>query len=177
MGFIDHRKKGFTQLKLYELAEHYNTINKLLDDGAQDAELIAQLENIQEQFNLKVENIGKLILSLEGETQILKSELERLISRKNSTEKKIDWLKSYLLFEMIKANQEKIKGSVLTCSVRTNQPSCNVVDETLIPSEYMRVIPEKKEADKSKILTTFKTFGEIIPGVEIVRDRKSLSIK
>ncbi len=165
-------------MKLYELTEQYNTLRSLLDEeGADEEGINGQLTLITESMNDKAENIGKLILSLEGEAVTMDGEIKRLTARKQAALNKADWLKNYLLNEMLNARQDKIRGQIVTVAVRTNPPSVNVVNPDLIPTEYRRVIPETWQADKKAILDHVKATGEVIPGCEIVTDRKSLSIK
>ena len=165
-------------MKLYELADQYNALKSLLEeDGATEEALQSQLQTIGEAFNDKAESIGKLILQLDSDAVAIGEEIKRLTARKQAAERKADWLRNYLLTEMQNAKTDKIKGQLLTVSVRTNPASVNIVNLDLIPIEYRRIIPERFEADKKAILDRAKTTGEIIPGCEIVTDKRSLSVK
>ena len=167
-------------MKLYELTNEYKALTSLLesDDNIEEEKQVRNLLNeITTQLNVKAENIAKLILSLNADMETIDSEVKRLVQRKTSLNNKIEYLKSYLLEELVKAQVDKIKGSVVNISIRNNPPSCNILDFEKIPTEYKREIPAKWEADKSKILTNFKTTGEIIDGVEIIKDKKCLVIK
>jgi hypothetical protein len=166
------------EMKLYELADNYNALKSLLDeDGATEEAVKGQLQIIEENFNAKAENIGKVILSLDSDTVALAEEIKRLSARKQATERKADWLKSYLLTEMLNTKTDKIKGQLLTVSVRNNPPSVNIVNPDLIPEAYRRIIPETWQPDKTAILLAVKNMGEIVPGCEIITDKKSLSVK
>ncbi len=178
LAILDNQPIQRREMRLYELTDEYNTIAQLLGDSETNQEtLTSQLISIQEEFSTKAENIGKLVLSLASENSVIQTEIERLSSRKQSLDKKIDWLKAYLLQEMITINTRIIKGQVLTISLRDKPPSVNIVNQDLIPQEYRRVIPESWQPDKIKILTTFRTNGEIVAGVDIIRDKKTILIK
>jgi len=165
-------------MKVYELADTYNALTSLLEEeGATEEALQGQLRVIQEAFNAKAENIGKLILSLDGEATAITDELTRLNARKQATERKAEWLKSYLLQEMVNARIEKIKGTLVSLAIRNNPPSVSVLDINLVPMAFRRIIPERFEADKKLILDHVKSTGEVVPGCEIVTDKKSLSVK
>jgi len=165
-------------LKLYELADNYNALIASLDnDEVQQEELLSLIGNIEEQFKDKAIATGKVIRSLLAETDGIQSEINRLASRQQSLQNKTEWLKKYLMQEMINSNIDKIKGDVLNISLKTNPPSVQIINQEDIPPEYRRVIPETWQPDKAKILTQFKDTGEIIPGIDIVRDKKSLSIR
>jgi hypothetical protein len=165
-------------MKLYELSERYNALACLLDeDGADEEGLKGQIALIQEEFKDKAESIGKIILSQTGEIQTVQTELDRLTNRKRILETKTEWMKGYLLNEMVMSGVGQIKGNIVTLSLRTNPPSCNVVNPALIPEEYRRIIPQTWQPDKLKILQTVKLTGEVIPGCQIVTDKKSLSVR
>jgi hypothetical protein len=167
-------------MKLYELSEKYNNLINILNDDEidlQESDLKTELNEIQTQFNDKAENIGKLILSLDSEALCIKNEIERLNKRKASAERKVEWLKSYLLNEMIVSKQDKIEGKLLTLSLRKNPPSCVIPNMDLVPQEFRRVIPETWQPDKKSIIDLFKQTGEIFDWCDVITDKKSLSIK
>lgn len=139
--------------------------------------LAAQLSDIKARFEEKAENVGKYILSLEAEAQSIQTELDRLSTRKQKIGKNTDWLKSYLLQEMTVTGIDKIRRDLFTISLRLNPPSVNVIDTDSIPTHFRRIIPETWQPDKKQILEHFKETGEIIAGVEMVTDKKSLQIK
>ncbi len=169
-------------LKLYELSEQYKTLETYLSNP--DGEVLfdelkfrEQLNKISEAFNIKAENIAKLILSKQAESKALDDEITRLTSRKRSAENKVDWLKDYLQVEMQTANIDKIEGQVLSLSLQKSPPSCVIINQEVIPKIYVKVIPAQEQVDKKSILDHFKDTGEIINGVSIVTDKKNLRIR
>ena len=162
-------------MHLYELTDQIKFLQE--DTELEEEEFAKKLGEIQGRFEDKAENIGKLYLSLQADVNALKSEEERLESRRQTIERKSEWLKRYLLQELIVANIDKVKRDVLTISVRVNPPSVNVVDEEVIPQEFRRVIPETWQPDKKQIIEHFKNTGEIIAGVEMITDKKRVEIK
>ena len=89
----------------------------------------------------------------------------------------MEWLKNYLLVEMLTANVLKVKKDVISVSVQNNPPSAELVDLELVPEQYVRVIPEKREPDKRAIIEHFKETGEIVSGVDIITNKKFVSIR
>lgn len=163
---------------LYQLSQDYRVLSEAIEaDELQEDALKQQLAEIKTQFQDKAVNIGKLVLSLESDASVIETEMARLAKRKATVDNRKEWLKSYLLNEMCVAGVDKVKGDILNVFLRTNPPSVQVVNPDQIPAEFMRVIPERREVDKLRILATFKSNGEIVQGCEIVRDRKSLVIK
>lgn len=165
-------------MQLYKLSEEYNTLKSILEDeGATPEAVQAGLEQTQADFNDKAESIGKLYLSLMGEASAISAEVERLNARKQTAERKAEWLKTYLLNEMLATKTDKIKGDLVTLSVRTNPASVSVIELNALPENFRRIIPETWQPDKKMILDHVKSTGEIPNGCEIVTDKKSLVIK
>lgn len=165
-------------MHLYELSGQYQALMQLNeDDESQIDNLSELLSNVTDQFNEKAENVGKVILSLNAESQAIKNEESRLSKRRNQLERKVEWLKSYLLNEMTITKIDKIEGQTLTLSLRNNPPSVKVDNEENIPIDFRKIIPETWQPDKTAILQHFKSTGEIINGVSIITDKKSLSIR
>jgi hypothetical protein len=163
---------------LYELSEQYrNLIANTDTEDLTEQSVKNKLQGITEQLNNKAENIGKLVMEINAESEVIQKEIERLANRKRVAENKAEWLKSYVLTEMLSSGIEKIEGQVLTLSLRKSPPSVTVLDQTLIPEQYFRIIPENKEVNKKAILENFKTTGEILNGTSIVTDKKTLMIR
>jgi RNA recognition motif-containing protein len=78
---------------------------------------------------------------------------------------------------MLLSGIDKITGQLMTLSLRKAPPSVLILNQDEIPNEYFRIIPETKEVNKSSILEHFKSSGEIIKGIDIVTDKKTLMIK
>ena len=163
---------------LYELTGQYQCLERENDEGEDvfgvlEVELAAITEKIED----KAESIGKYVLSLNAEADTIKAEETRLSARRKSIENKATWLKGYLLHELQNANLDKVKTELVTITVRTNPPSVNVIDQETIPQEYQRCIPEVWEVDKRAIIDQFKNTGEIVSGVELITNKKSLQIR
>ncbi len=166
--------------KLYKLAERYNVIEGMLDsdiEGITKEEIHQTLANIKDEFEEKVFNIGKLVLELKSDAESIKVEEERLARRRLGATSKMEWLKNYLLTEMTSSNILKVKRDVVTVSVRNNPPSVEVESLDLLPVEYIRIIPEIREADKKAILEHFKQTGEIVPGVDVITSRRYVEVR
>ena len=173
--------------KLYELTDKYNGLMMLMDkmteqngeDGEDGDSPVLQnmLKEITGEIEDKVENIGKLIRCLEAEETAIASEIKRLNERRGAIVNHATRLKDYLLSEMMAMEVDRVKRPLFTVSVRTNPPSCQILDADALPQGFRRVIPETWQPDRKAILENFKATGEIPEGVEIIRDRKSLQIR
>ena len=154
---------------LYELTGQYLQLNEESD--------MAQLNELKDTIENKVENIGKLILSLKSESEDIDEEIARLVMRRNARDNQMTSLKQYLLQEMTLMNIDKIKRTLFTVSVRINPPSVNVLNKEDVPVHFRRIIPETWEVDKRTIIENFKANGEIPNGCEVIYDKKSLQIR
>jgi hypothetical protein len=181
-------------MKLYELSEDYRKLLTELDnEESQQDNIAAILSEVKAQFNDKVENIGKMVLSLKADAETLKLEEQRLSKRRHTIEAKSEWLETYLKNELTNTGVDNVKGTLVTVSLKKNPASVNVIDEKAIPKEYMVNIPESWQPDKKKILSLLsnenyklvaetkqiinKETGEIIDGFTIINDKKHLEIK
>lgn len=166
--------------KLYALTDRYKTIENMLD---REIEYISQdeiretLANIKDDIEEKVCSIGKLVLELRNDIESVKTEEDRLAKRRAGFTSKMEWLKNYLLVEMQSANTLKVKKDVVSVSVQNNPPSAELIDIEQVPEQYIRIIPEKREPDKKTIIEHFKETGELVPGVNIITDKKFVSIR
>lgn len=170
--YLSKKLQEGNNLKLYQLVNDYKRVQDLADDLDQQT-LLDTLDAIQESIEDKAENTAKLIRSWEAEANAIKEEEKRLVDRRKVVENRISSLKLYLQIQMEIAGIDKVKRPTLTVSIRSNPPSVNVLDESVIPPNYM--IPQPSKISKADIAKALKS-GEFVPGVELVQT-KGLSIK
>ena len=159
-------------MKLYELSQSYVMLQEMAEE-LDPQTFLDTLDSIKEGFDDKAENTAKLIRSIEGDIEVLKAEEKRLAERRKTYEGKVNTLKEYLQIQMEVAGIEKVKRPLVTISIRNNPPSVRVLDESLIPSEYM--IPQLPKISKKDIKEALKN-GEFVPGAEL-QSTKGLVIK
>lgn len=150
-------------MKLYELTENYAKLLEMAEETDTDA-IVDTLEALQEAIEDKAENIAKLIRNLEADVKVIRDEEKRLAERRQAIENKVERLKSYLQEQLETAGIEKVKRPTITVSIQNNPPSVDVIDETLIPADFL--IPQPAKVDKKSILERLKN-GEAIPGVTL----------
>ena len=166
--------------KLYKLTENYKIIQGMLDRDTEEItkeEILTTLASIEDEIEDKVASIGKLVLELKSDIESVKVEEARLARRRSGFAGKMEWLKNYLLVEMQTAKVLKVKQDVISVSVQDNPPSCEVFDLEQIPEEYIRIIPEIKEANKKAMIEHFKETGEIIAGTDMILNKKHVVIR
>jgi hypothetical protein len=159
-------------MKLYELTGNYQLLLEKAEEVEDLFSLTDTLEAIEESIQDKSENIVKLIRNWESDIFAIREEEKRLADRRKSLENKTSFLKEYLQYNLEQAGMDKIKRPTFSLSIQNNPPSCEVLDESLIPSHYM--IPQYK-VDKKSLLSVLKE-GQEVPGVTI-KQSKSLRIR
>ena len=162
--------------KLYEISERYRNLENLLDNPDVEnfkQDLDRSLNEIDEEFNVKVENIAKLIKSTEIDIGGIDGEIKRLQQRKKTYSNMIVSLKGYIFNQMVGLKKKNIKGNIFTLSIRKNAPSVDIKDEDSIPEKYK--IPQPSKLDKKAILADLKQDVEI-DGAEI-KQSTSLQIR
>lgn len=71
---------------------------------------------------------------------------------------------------------DKIETELGTISIAKSPISVDIIDEDKIPAEYKTIVQTIK-VDKKAIADNFKSTGELIEGVRINTENKSLRIK
>ncbi len=154
-------------MKLYELAQNYAQLLEMAEEMESEA-LVDTLASLQDAIEDKAENIAKLIKNLEADAKIIKEEEQRLAERRRAIEAKVDKLKMYLQEQLEIAGLQKVKRPTITVAIQANPPSVDVIDETLIPADFL--IPQPAKVDKKSILERLKK-GESVPGAKLVQGR------
>lgn len=160
--------------KLYELTEHYNNLLELINNEEVPKELIEKaLNEVSEEFEVKAENIAKLIKSLEVDINGYKEEEKRMSTQRKYLENKISNLKEYLDGSMKALGKQKIKGKVFTLAIQKNPPSVEILNLECIDNKYL--IPQDPTVDKKAILDDLKNDIEVT-GAKI-KQTESLRIR
>lgn len=156
---------------LYELQGAYAKIQQMIEDGAED--LQDTLESIEGALEEKLESYAMVIRNIESDVEGLKAEEKRLAERRKTMESGIKRMKENMQYAMSSTGEKKIKGEKFTFTVQKNPPSLNIVDEKVIPTEFITV-ETVRNIDKKALLARAKE--QEVPGVEI-KQGESLRIR
>ncbi len=154
---------------LYEISDDIRqllsaiTYNEELDEE----EARKLLEEVETQFDEKVENICKFIINTEANILTVDAEVRRLNERKQRLTKKTEWLRRYVKEELVYTGKTEWDGAAFRLKVSKSPTRCDVVDEDLIPAEFKEEVTKVK-VKKREIINAFKETGETPPGVNVV---------
>lgn len=148
-------------MNLYELSVAFQEVQNMdLDpEVMQDT-----LDSIEDAIENKAENIAKLIRNLESDVAAYKEEEDRLKTKRQATENKVKWLKTYLEDNMKLTGKTKFKSGMFNFSIQKNPASVNITDEKIIPEEFL--IPQLPKIDKTSLKEILKR-GIEVPGAEL----------
>lgn len=176
-------------MKLYELTNNFAQLFDRFDEISKldgDAEEYKQawfdtLSGIEEEFEVKAENIGAYIKELTAAAKYLKAEEEALSKRRRAKEKQAEWLKKYLLDSMQDIGRKKIDRPMAVLSIRTNPESVHFEDENAFitlcqrngSDDYLRY--KAPEINRSAVKEALQA-GQKIEGASLIRTQ-TISIK
>ena len=164
-----------SELRIYEIPVMLRKAFDAVTVDEETGELIGfeAVDELQVSAREKVANTARYIRECEAQLSAMKEARENIYQREQSLKKRVEWLKQNA-FRALDALGEKIEEADIRVSIRNNAPSGCVVDEELIPADYI-VKKVEEVLDKKALLAALKS-GQEIAGVELVRTR-SLSIK
>lgn len=144
-------------MKIYELTRNYQNLEELLDNESVDnAVLKKEMDKIVDTIGVKFTNIQKIITNYKAIAEKQKEEEDRIRKRRQANEKKIEILREYMLTNLEKLENQKLKTDSYTFS--TKKVESVVVDLDLLTEEYYKIT---KTADKAKIKQDIKSGKEI----------------
>ena len=165
-------------MKLYELTESYLAIERMVSDEDMPMEqAIDSLNDIKEDIETKVSNITKLVRLLDDkraqiacEEARLKEFLDEAKSRRETKQKRIDWLTNYVINSMSALDIKKLEYPEFDVSVRNNPASVVIDAEAEIPSDFKKVVT--KESPDKKAIKEALSSGEEVAGCKLVQTRR-----
>lgn len=148
-------------MNLYELSLAFQDVQNM----DLDPEVMKDtLDSIEDAIESKAENIAKLIRNLESDVSAYKEEEDRLKTKRQATENKVKWLKTYLEDNMKLTGKTKFKSGMFNFSIQKNPASVNITDEKIIPEEFL--IQQPPKVDKTSLKEILKR-GIEVPGAEL----------
>ena len=164
-------------MKLYELTRDIEEINSLIEAGEIEAsDAIDTLDSMKLAVKEKGLNITALVLNEEASISALKEAEEKIAHRRKQKQKKIEWLKSYLLDGMEANGISKIECPDFVVALAKCPPRVELIDDAqiLLHDKYGdRFIRTKTtvSVNRKELLDAIKK-GEDISGARIVQGNR-----
>lgn len=131
---------------------------------------IARFDDLQMEYEEKVENIALWIKTLNADAEAYKNEKNAFAEREKKARNKAESLKQYLTDTL---NGRKF--TTLSVDINWRKSTSVEVDESKLPANWLREIPATHVVDKIEIAKALKA-GENIAGAELV-ERKNIQIR
>jgi chaperonin cofactor prefoldin len=167
--------------KLYDLSERFRQLYDMFEEALESGELdsdsedmfLDTLESIEGEISFKCENIVKFMKNLNGDVDALKAEEDRLKKKRQAIENKVDSLKNYMSDMLRNAKIDEVKAGVFKVKFAKTNPSVDIVNPKLIPSQYRE--PQEDKILKTQMLKDLKD-GKVVEGAVLVTDKTHLRI-
>ncbi|MCU1316965.1 MAG: hypothetical protein JWN63_2287 [Candidatus Acidoferrum typicum] len=163
-------KTAIEPLSLQEVAfEHFQ---EFFDSIAEQAQFTPEQQlALGEQLKASIEKrdkLGNCLAWLDGQADLLRSKEKQLAERRHRFEK-FSWaVRSSLHQQMLDWGLKKVEGQEFSFTVKKNPPKVEVVDEALIPPEFISYTPAINKAAIKDALEE----GKEVPGAELVQSTR-----
>lgn len=156
---------------LYRIADDYLAVARQLSDLDLPDEVIADtLEGASGDLENKAWNIAALIQQFDGDIGLIKDAEQRMAARRKTLERRVDWLRGYLLGQLLRVGIHEIDSPEFVIRLRDNPPKVILDDETLVPVSYRReeiTITLRKDDIRKALLD-----GHPVPGAHLEREKR-----
>jgi len=162
---------------LYEIVERFRHAEVAMADlGMGEQTIRDTLEAIEGEVSEKATNVAQVIRNIESLAENIRDAEQKMAARRKALEARADWLRGYLLDNMVAAGISKVESPWFSLTVRQNPPSVALDDVSLIPTDYWRaVLPPPPAIDRVAIRAAIEA-GQDVPGARVVRGQR-LEIK
>lgn len=161
-------------MKLYELTGQLKGL-QLLADTDESIDIADTLQALEGEFSVKADGIAKILAVIDGDTDCIDAEIDRLKQMKSAKVSRKERLKDYLRTNMEAAGIKKISCPLFTITLVDGREIAIIDDEAQLPDEYVEV-KTAIAPDKNAIAAALKS-GITINGAHLERAISSIRIK
>lgn len=160
---------------LYEISNDYQRVlDSFLDKEIIDISDETELDKLNDDIEKKAINVASYIRNIEIESAAIDDAIKKMKERKERLDRKVEFLKDYLKYNLEKCDKKEVKSPFFDIKVKQNPPKVLVIDESLIPEMYFKVITTRK-IDLSMLSKALKN-DTFITGAELEK-RTRIEIK
>lgn len=145
-------------MTIYELnADWQRVFEMLLDPEIPEEAVFDTIEMIEAGMDDKADSYAKILKSMEGDVAQIDTEIKRLQERKQSINRRHDWMKQSL-FDMMKATgRTKFKTALFSFSIQRNGGKKPIGLTDTVPEQWRK----PGEPDMGKIREYLENGGEL----------------
>ena len=143
-------------MTLYELTGQYLQLLDMAEDA--DPETLADtLEGIEGEIEEKADGYAKVIRTIEGDVQSVKSEIDRLTAKKQAMENNVRRIKENLQASMMATGKTKFKTQLFSFGIQKNPASVRIKEGAEVPEQFYK--QQDPVLDKTKLKNYLKENG------------------
>lgn len=166
-------------MKLYEISAQYQNIADLLNNPefADNPDILTALDNIEDDFNNKVQQTLFIMKNIESEIEPIDAEIKRLQAMKKARQNNVERIKTRLKANLQATGIHKVNCGVFNLSYRLAEQSAVEIDEELFLANNLNenFVTVKISPNKTEIKNALKN-GETVLGAKLI-DSEVLTIR
>lgn len=137
---------------LYLLAAEYREAAAILADSDHDDITVRDtLEGMKGPIEQKIANVLAVAANNRAEARMYRDRKDALAAHEKASTARADRLTDYALNTMRACGLREIRCADFVAKVKANPPSVVIDNESEVPTDCWRVIPEKREIDRAAI--------------------------
>lgn len=160
------------EFSLYEITNAFPALMEAEDvDNKEEIE-----KELMALLSQKSQSVIGYVRNIELTINAMKTEEERIATQRKFLENRIERFKSYVMESMQRGGFTKIETELGTLTLADCPMSVEIFNEYEVPNEFKQELITTK-ISKDLIKKHIKETGEIIPGVKVIDNKKSLRIR
>jgi carboxylesterase type B len=162
-----------TAISLYQIAaDHRRMVESLLATDNDEQTIADTIEAESFPLEVKAQNVAYAIRTLEANAAAIKEAEKQMAERRKAMENRATHIKEYLKTCMEIAGVTKMECPHFALTIRSNPPSVEVYEPSLVPTQFMKTPePPPPAPDKTAIKDAIKA-GEEVPGAQLVQGKR-----
>jgi hypothetical protein len=127
-------------MTLYELNEKYQQLLDMVESGDVDPQTLTDtMEAVEGEIEDKLEGYACIIKQMEADVAGLKTEEDRISSRRKSLESNIKRMKECMQLVMVRTGKPKVKTKLFNLNIQKNPAAAEILDIDNVPGDFWTI--------------------------------------